>query len=512
MEESFSSQVKNIVLTFNTDTIFILGKGASVDNVNLAVLANNLVIGLNDSERIAPCDITIFREEWVLDALDDNGYRSRLYICPVELSVPHGDVAKAKRISGSNGDTDMMMCRLLSDHPGEIFAIEDVLFISALRLARLIAFQRDRKQTVYMIGFDFSVDRGYSIAIRTDYAPNQAGEREARISPQEFYFINALYMLRDSSIEVKHVGNRGFSSLSPEDLNTLFLPELVAGTEHQHNRVLVTAELTTNHFGDRNRLERMVRSARAAGADLIKVQKRDVESFYSPEQLESNYISPFGSTFRDYRHALELSAEDFQFLDKLCTDLDLRWFASILDEPSFRFMQQFDLDLVKLPSTISEHTEYLEYVAGNYSGGIVLSTGMTDGEYEKWVLEAFTQSSKLYLMQCNSAYPTPLHDCDIGVVRHYHTLSQLHSHVVPAYSSHDFGWMASALAVAAGAKMVEKHVKLGNTDWAHFDAVAVDLTTSEFADYVAKIREAEVIVGKEEKAVNSSEHHKYFKK
>jgi N-acetylneuraminate synthase len=134
--------------------------------------------------------------------------------------------------------------------------------------------------------------------------------------------------------------------------------------------------------------------------------------------------------------------------------------------------------------------------------------GMTASAYEKWVLETFTHSSKLYLMQCSSAYPTPFHDCDIGVVRHYHTMSQLHSHVVPAYSSHDFGWMASALAVAAGAKMVEKHVKLGNTDWAHFDAVAVDLTTSEFAGYVAKIRAAEVIVGKEEKAVNSSEHHK----
>jgi sialic acid synthase SpsE len=500
------------VSTFNTDTIFILGKGASVDKVNLAVLANNLVIGLNDSERIAPCDITIFREKWVRDALEDNGYRSRLYICPMELSVRQGNVAKAKHVSGSDGGADMMMSRLLSDHPGEIFAIEDILFISALRLARLIACQRERKQTVYMIGFDFSLDRGYSIAIRRDYAPNQAGEREARISPQEFYFINALYMLRDSSIEVKHVGDRAFSALAPEELNTLFLPELVAGTEYQHNRVLVTAELTTNHFGDRNRLERMVRSARAAGADLIKVQKRDVESFYSQDQLKSKYLSPFGDTFSDYRHALELSAEDFEFLDKLCNDLGIQWFASVLDVPSFRFMQQFGLDLVKLPSTISEHTDYLEYVANNYKGSIVVSTGMTDGKYEDWLLQTFNQSAKLYLMQCNSSYPTPLHECDIGVIRRYHTMSQTHTQVIPAYSSHDFGWMASALAVAAGAKMVEKHVKLGNTDWAHFDAVAVDLTTSEFADYVAKIREAEVIVGKEEKAVNSSEHHKYFKK
>ena len=115
-------------------------------------------------------------------------------------------------------------------------------------------------------------------------------------------------------------------------------------------------------------------------------------------------------------------------------------------------------------------------------------------------------------MQCNSAYPTPAHDCHIGVIRHYRDLSQDHPHIVPAYSSHDFGATASTLAVAAGARMVEKHVKLGNTEWAHFDAVALDLTTSEFSDYVSAIREAEVIIGSEEKKVNESEHHKYFRK
>lgn len=41
--------------------------------------------------------------------------------------------------------------------------------------------------------------------------------------------------------------------------------------------------------------------------------------------------------------------------------------------------------------------------------------------------------------------------------------------------------------------MVEKHVKLGNTEWAHFDSVAMDLTTREFVDYVKAIRDAEII-------------------
>lgn len=470
-----------------------------------------MVIGLNDAERIAPCDISIFHDDWVHDALQASGWRSRLYITSTELSGSHIHVIKSDYVPGSQEGTDMMMGRLVCDEPGQDFVIEDILFLSALRLARLIAQQRGRRQTVYMVGFDFAADKGYAHAIDHDFAPAHKNERHDRFTPQEYYFVNTLYMLRDSEIDVQHVGDRAFSSLTPEELGARFLPRVAHDAAQSPDRVLITAELTTNHFGDRHRLERMVRAASAAGADFIKVQKRDIETFYSQEQLDSKYVSPFGKTFRDYRRQLELSQDDFEYLDRLCKDLGIRWFASVLDEPSFHFMQQFQPDLVKLPSTISEHTEYLAHVAQNYRGGIVLSTGMTDTAYENWVLETFTNCDRLYLMQCNSAYPTPLHDCDIGVIRHYRDLSKDHPHIVPAYSSHDFGATASKLAVAAGAKMVEKHVKLGNTEWAHFDAVALDLTTREFADYVAAIREAEVIIGSEEKKVNDSEHHKYFR-
>jgi hypothetical protein len=30
------------------------------------------------------------------------------------------------------------------------------------------------------------------------------------------------------------------------------------------------------------------------------------------------------------------------------------------------------------------------------------------------------------------------------------------------------------MAVAAGARMIEKHVKIGDLDWVHFDGVAID--------------------------------------
>jgi len=506
MTDTISKRVGDIASTYGTDTIFILGKGPSADLVRPEVFAGSLVIALNDAERIAPADITLFHEDWVKTALAGAGGRSRLYITSTDFRPVRGDVVQAPYVPLSQESSDLMMQRFQS---GE-FVLEEVQFLSALKVARMAAERRGRPQTVYMVGFDFQTSLGYASAITSDYDEASAQDRAAKIAAQEHFFLNALYVLKNSELEVVHVGTRNFSGMSAEELNARFMPA-AARRAHGGHAVTVTAELTTNHFGDRHRLERMIRAAAAAGADHVKLQKRDPDSFYSREQMTSPYVSPYGKTFGDYRHALELDRDDFEFVDALCKELGIDWFASILDQKSFEFMLQFDPKIVKLPSTISEHTDYLKYVADNYRGGVVLSTGMTDTAFEEWVLANFTQMETLYLMQANSAYPTPQHDCHVAVVRHYHDLSMSNPKIVPAFSSHDFGWFGSALAAAAGARMIEKHVKLGNTEWAHFDAVAVDLTTPAFKEYVDKIREAEVLLGSAEKKVNESEHHKYFR-
>ena len=65
------------------------------------------------------------------------------------------------------------------------------------------------------------------------------------------------------------------------------------------------------------------------------------------------------------------------------------------------------------------------------------------------------------------------------------------------------------MAVAAGARMIEKHVKLGSVQWAHFDEVALDLATDEFSNFVYDVRRAQGIVGTEHKNIRHSERHKY---
>lgn len=274
-------------------------------------------------------------------------------------------------------------------------------------------------------------------------------------------------------------------------------------------KVLIVAEITTNHLGDIKRLKKMVNLAKEAGADLVKIQKRNIETFYLPEQLNKKYSSPFGDTWNDFRRGIELSIEDIKEMDNECKKLGIDWFASVLDLESFKSLSQFNKQLIKLPSTISEHKDFHSQISQLYSGPIVISTGYTTDSYENYIQETFKNNEKIYLLQCTSAYPPPLEDCGISVVRHYAALNKINSKIIPGYSSHDYGSLGSMLAVAAGARMIEKHVKIGDTPWMHFQDVALDLENGDFTQFVKDIRKAEIMCGDEIKTVKPSEWHKY---
>jgi N-acetylneuraminate synthase len=275
------------------------------------------------------------------------------------------------------------------------------------------------------------------------------------------------------------------------------------------SKIQITAELTTNHLGDLSRAKSMMRLAQSQGATLVKFQMRDVETFYKKDVLEGAYPSPFGGTFREYRLGLELSDEDFVEIDEYASKIGLGWFASVLDEISLERAITLKLPMIKIPSTISRKRDFILNVANRYDGELVFSTGMTSPEYVQWLLDILGTERKLYLLHTNSAYPTPQEDCNVSVVSSYAKLTEKYANVIPGYSSHDDGWLGSALAIASGARMIEKHVKLGSQSWVHFDSVALDLETNEFQIYVDSLRRAEKILGEPQKKITPSEHHKY---
>ena len=120
-----------------------------------------------------------------------------------------------------------------------------------------------------------------------------------------------------------------------------------------------TAEFTTNHMGNFNVLMRMVELAAKAGADYIKMQKKDVDNFYTEEKLNSEYNSPYGQTYRDYRKIFEFDRRDFDEFDRKCKSLDVEWFATPQDVKSLHFLLDYSMPLVKVASINSRNEELL---------------------------------------------------------------------------------------------------------------------------------------------------------
>jgi sialic acid synthase SpsE len=483
------------------DAIYIVGKGASKSSVNIPSADGIFIISANDSA-LEIADLVVHTNP----TLEAASLLRKMK--PDTILVSSIEQERSERISFVPTKTsfELTSSELLSDFFSEEICHQGFTVLLGLRLAEEISIFRNQGVKTYLIGFDFEVDEGRNEQNENSYRQvNFSSQRRALRT-----ILSKKHLLRNSVI---HVGVDGMCDLTPEVHNRLTFPASHSATPNnaETNDVEIVAEITTNHFGDWQRLEQMVRRAKMSGADSVKFQKRNVDTFYTKEKLASAFESPYGKTFGDYRRALELDFEGFSRVDSLCREVGIDWFVSILDIKSFDFMMNFEPRRLKLPSTISEHTELLEHVAANFRKEVVVSTGFTESDYEDKVLELFRGAEKLFLLQCVSAYPARNTETQVGVVRHYHDLSRVPgSNVTPGYSSHDIGSLVSMLAVAAGARMIEKHVKYGETEWAHFDEVAVDLSGGAFATFTKDIRDSQKILGSGIKTVQNSEHHKYW--
>jgi N-acetylneuraminate synthase len=516
------TQLKNILLKSGKKKIAVIGKGDSVKNLDKSRLDEFYIININDSSTLINGDLTVFyRSDYYLKLKDFN-FNSRLYLAPEFYKLPT-DKHLEVRYEKSAQET---LETLFSYFNNENFYLIDFIIISVIKLISEINKIESINYPLYFIGFDF-----YAKEVKEDdFQYHDINYRNVVLKTQESLLKFLFKKPIDFGVEGElfHIGDKEYSCqnildfnkeltilserpiyLNTKTTNSLLYKELLNKISNS-NKVIIVAEFTNNHIGDMDRLRKMIQLAKDAGADIIKLQKRDVEGFYTIEELNKRYESPFGNTLGEYRRGVELTKEMFDFVDEECIKLEIPWFTSVLDWNSYKFMLQFDTPIIKLPSTISNHRNYLLKVGSDFKGDLVISTGFTDKEYENFVLDNFTDNRNLFLLQCTSSYPTPPESCQIAVVRHYSNItSQIGKNIIPGYSSHDLGSTGCMLSVAAGAKMIEKHVKLGDLEWIHFDGVALDLNNDIFKKFVFDIRQAELMCGTSEKKIHREEHHKY---
>lgn len=248
-----------------------------------------------------------------------------------------------------------------------------------------------------------------------------------------------------------------------------------------------TAEFTTNHMGNFNVLMRMVEQAVDAGADYIKMQKKDVENFYTEEKLNSNYKSPYGHTYREYRKIFEFDRTDFDRFDEKCEDLDIEWFATPQDIKSLHFVLEYNMPYVKVASTNSRNDEMLTELRDKVpkNTGLVISIGGSTMNEVKDTLSHFPDHN-IILQHCVSEYPVPPENLGLGNIP---VLEEKFGsdRVSIGYSGHETGIGASLAAIDMGAELVERHFCLSRRSFVHH--IEPSLEPDEFDELTTIVEE-----------------------
>ncbi len=245
------------------------------------------------------------------------------------------------------------------------------------------------------------------------------------------------------------------------------------------------AEFTTNHLGNMTLLHRMVEAAATAGATSIKMQKKDVETFYTQEKLCSPFDSPYGKTYRDYRTTFEMSKNDWLGFDQMCRAHKIPWFATAQDIPSLQFFTQAfaNLGRYKIASSNARNWEFLAEASRQIPREceVVLSiAGSTLSQIDK-ALGYFRDHDRVYLLHCVAEYPCLPDRLRLGNITMLKQEFET-ARIRIGYSGHETGIAGSLAAATLGVEMIERHFCLSRQSFAHH--IACSLEPDEFAHMV----------------------------
>lgn len=219
------------------------------------------------------------------------------------------------------------------------------------------------------------------------------------------------------------------------------------------------AEIGINHNGDIAIAKKLIDMAKKCGCNAVKFQKRDIETVYTSEMLDSLRESPFGTTQRQQKEGLEFGKAEYDIINSYCEEKGIDWFASAWDNASLSFLSQYDCPHNKIASAMLTNLDFVSEVArqGKHT---FISTGMCNFEQIDAAVDIFRDYvTPFTLLHCVSVYPCEDKDCNLLMIQ---VLGNRYKCPV-GYSGHERGILPSVLSVSLGATVIERHITLDRT-------------------------------------------------
>jgi N-acetylneuraminate synthase len=257
----------------------------------------------------------------------------------------------------------------------------------------------------------------------------------------------------------------------------------------------VIAELSANHNQDFEQAVRIVKAAKQAGADAIKLQT------YTPNTIslksDKEYFRVSGGTLWDGKTLYDLYEEactpwEWQpKLKQVANELGLDLFSSAFDETAVEFLEDMGVPAHKVASFELVDLPLIRKMART-GKPLIMSTGMASLEEIEEAMAAARESgaTQIALLKCTSAYPASPEEMNLR------TIPELASRfsVPVGLSDHSMGIAAPIAAVALGACIVEKHLTLSRSTPGPDSAFSLE--PPEFKAMVDAVRSAEQALGR----------------
>jgi len=263
------------------------------------------------------------------------------------------------------------------------------------------------------------------------------------------------------------------------------------------------AEIGINHNGDINIAKKLIDATNACGWNCAKFQKRTPDICVPEDQKSIMRSTPWGEmTYLEYKYKVEFEKEEYDIINQYCFEKSLPWTVSIWDIDSLNFIADYDVPFIKIPSAHITNKELLIETAKSHIP-IIISTGMSTWEIMDDAVKILDDNNAEYaILHCNSTYPAPHSELNLNIIP---KMKERYNCII-GYSGHEYDLDPSIVAVAMGARIIERHITLDHNMWgtdhkSSLEVHAMDLLKKRISDIDNMLGSSDKIITDSEKIV-----------
>ena len=267
-------------------------------------------------------------------------------------------------------------------------------------------------------------------------------------------------------------------------------------------QVYVIAEMSANHGGNLDNALKIVREAAKAGADCLKIQTYTADSLTI--DCDNDYFKVKGGLWDGYNlYDLYTDAgTPYEWQERIkaeCEAVGIDFLSTPFDNNAVDFLESIGCEAYKIASFELVDVPLIEYTASK-GKPMILSCGMANIEEIQDAVDACHRmgNDRIILLKCCSEYPAKWADMHVGNIP---DMKQRFK-VPVGLSDHSKGSIAAVVAVAMGACVIEKHMKLDGVDSADSE---FSMPTDEFAAMVEDVRNAKLIAHGPDYSISENE-------